>query len=174
MGWKTFKQHFGIAHHVCVDKDRVLIGSGYVSDLASIDRTTGVVMPNGIFPDFLEKHYPSVLAARPEDILQLLEAEDTFSAAITVFTFEDGKVVEKLCEATGWPNVTHDGRLMYNNTFSTEKVAIVAAARNNAEGRISLIKREIQKTEQQLADLRAELAKQEAELAALKSEYPSE
>lgn len=172
MGWKTFKEHFGITHIVRVAKGRVLIGTDYVSDLASIDVETGTVIINETFSGFLEERYPEVLAAKPAEILSLLEMEDTFTASIPVFTYERDKIVEKACEEPGWPNVTHDGLMMYENTFSTVKATAIRFARDSAEARIRSLSESIERTEQDLANQRASLAECKADLEALNLAYP--
>lgn len=173
MGWKALKEYFGITHIVQVAQDKVLIGSGYVSDIATIDSKTGEVATNMTFPGFLKEHYPALLAAKPADIVQLLESLDTFSASVPVFTYEGGKIIEKFCEEPGWPNVTHDGCVMYDNSYSTDKEKVVRFARRNAEAGIRLLTESILDAEKRLAAQRADLAECEADLAELNAAYPA-
>lgn len=167
MGWKKFKERFGIEHLVHVNQDRVFIGTAYVKDIASIDAKTGIVFINETFPRFLREHYPKVLEAKQTEILSLLKADDTFSASIPVFTYERSKIIEKACEEPGWPNVTHDGLLMYNNMFSTDRAVAIQLARNNAEARVQALLESIERTEQDLSNKRAILAECKADLEAL-------
>src|SRR5512141_1553082 len=98
MGWKSLKERFGITHHVQVNGNLIFIGSGYVHDLAAIDSLTGRVAGNSTFKSFLPENYPNLLAASSEEIKSLLKAPDTFSQSITVYTYDGGKIIEKLCE----------------------------------------------------------------------------
>lgn len=131
MGWKAFKDHFNIEHIVCIKNGKLIIGSDFVSDLVSIELSTGVVQANNTFPTFLQKHYPQLLDVESSEILILLNKEDTFSDSIKVFTYEDDVLLEKHCEKLGWPNITHDGELMYENTFSTDKYEIIKKIKRN-------------------------------------------
>lgn len=174
MGWKSLKEHFKIKHIVHVTADGVLIGSGYVSDIVTITPETGTVSVSRTFPSFLKESYPALLAAKPEEIRSLLSAADSFAADVTVFTYAGGKIIETLCEAPGWPNVTHDGCLMYDNRFSTSKEQVVRWARSNAKSGIALYQQAIDDTKRRLAEQEASLAECEAELAELDAAYPND
>jgi uncharacterized Zn finger protein (UPF0148 family) len=133
MGWKNIKEHFKIGHHIQLTKKGICIGSGYVHDLAVIDIATGKVKPNETFPRFLSENYPELVAANESEIIRLFNSPDTFTGSLTVYTYEGGEILEKQCEAYGYPNVTHDGCLMYENTFFREKAAAIEKAAENAE-----------------------------------------
>ena len=172
MGWKTLKEQFRIEHIVQVTEAGVCIGSGYVHDLATINPQTGRVSENNTFSRFLQEHCPALLAATPEQILQALAAKDVFSASITVYTYGDSGIVEKQCEATGWPNVTHDGWLMYDNRFSTDKRQVVQWAKRNAHHGVRYGREGVEEAEQELARRKAHLAEEEARQAHLDREFP--
>lgn len=56
--------------------------------------------------------------ADPTAAAALLAKPDTFAASIPVYTWDASyAIVSHQCEELGWPNVTHDGALMYRNTF---------------------------------------------------------
>ena len=172
MGVKSLKERFGISHIVQATKDGACIGSGYVSDLVTIDRVTGKMTENATFSGFLRQHYPALIEASPDEIVRLLSAQDEFAADIPVFTYEGAKIIEKRCEKPGWPNVTHDGDVMYDNTYSTDKQTVVRWAKRNAKAGISIIARSITDTEKRLAEQRDDLAKCENDLAELDASYP--
>lgn len=174
MGWKAFKERFGIKHIVHVTVDGVLIGSGYVSNIVRIDPRTGGITQNQTFSRFVEERYPALLEAKPAEILHLLEAEDCFSADLPTYTFEGGNIIEKRCEEAGWPNVTHDGCLMYDNRYFPDKSDAVRACRRDAEAGIRLLKQAIEDTEKKLAAQRQELSECEADLATLNAVYPDQ
>jgi hypothetical protein len=172
MGWKAFKEKFGIEHIVQVTTEGVCIGSPYVHDLAIVDPKTGEIRDNQVFPHFVRKTYPRLAEAAPAEIVKILEAPDTFASSIAVYTYGDGDVVEKLCEEPGWPNVTHDGHVMYENMFSTDQTEVVGWAKRNAAAGASRMRERIAEVEAELVDLKARLAGYEADQARLEASYP--
>ena len=47
----------------------------------------------------------------------LIDEPDTFARNLPVFTTENWAVKAEQCEEYGWPNTTHTGRIMYENTY---------------------------------------------------------
>lgn len=173
MGWKALKEAFGIdGHIVCVTEKGICIGSGYVHDLATIDAKTGRVIENSAFNNFLRQHYPSLNEASPEQVLALIQAEDTFNASIPVYTYLDGQIIEKHCEELGWPNVTHDGEPMYQNTYSPDRNKVIAWAKRNAALEIKGNQDHIKRLQEQLEEATQQLARAEANQAKLDNDYP--
>jgi hypothetical protein len=173
MGWKLLKETFGIKHHVQVSSEGVHIGSGYVSDLATINPKTGAIRENQTFSRFLSANYPGLLNAKPETLVNILNTPDTFLQSITVYTYDGGEIIEKQCETPEWPNVTHDGCMMYENTFSTDKAEVVKWAKRNASLAVHYTGESIERAESELASLRTRLAGFEAEKSKLDTEYPT-
>lgn len=173
MGWKTLKERFDIRHTVQITSAGICIGSSYVHDIGTIDPETGRITDRRTTPGFLRTRYPDLMNATPEEILDLLKTPDTFSRSVTVYTYEGGAIVEKQCEEPGWPNVTHDGIMMYDNTFSTNKEKVVEWAKRNAGYVIKALNANIASKEEELADLRRRLACHEADQAKLVADYPS-
>ena len=173
MGWKKLKDHFQIEHHVQIVDSQLLIGSSYVSELAAINMQTGRVKKNETFSRFLEENYPQLLDASTAEILSLIEEPDQFSESITVYTYEGSEITEKLCEATGWPNVTHDGYMMYDNTFSPDKDKVIGWAKRNADAAIDVISEQISDTEKKLIEKKQYLAERRAIRDKLELDHPS-
>lgn len=173
MGWKNLKQAFGITHNIEVTKEGICIGSGYVHNLAVVNPETGVVQENSTFGGFLREHYPALLAASPDEVLKAIQEPDEFTAHIPVFTYDGGTIIEKLCETPGWPNTTHDGHLMYENTYSVSKEQVVRWAKRNAAIAAKCTKEDIERREKELADARSRLAEYEKQCEQLESDYPS-
>lgn len=133
MGWKALKTHFQIERHTLeVDKGKIKIGSGYIPELIVIDMATGELKLSETFPEFMRETYPALGEATPAELLALIQQEDQFDDAIPVFTYKDAEIIEKRCEKLGYPNVTHDGEMMYENTFSTDREKIIASAVHDA------------------------------------------
>jgi hypothetical protein len=172
MGWKAVKEHYQINHIVHMRGHNLCIGSGYISDII-------VVSPSG---EILKRYewgsnddlgrYQREIEADPAKFRELLEASDTFTDSVTVYTYCDAEIQEKLCEAPGWPNVTHDGRLMYDNTFSTDKGKIVARAKEEAMLGVRFVNEKIERIEKDLNEARADRSDLEHQVARLAAEYP--
>lgn len=173
MGWKNIKDHYRIGHIVQIREGRFCIGSPYVPDLIRVT-FDGVVSWGNLGPsenDDLARYYAEMTCG-PGKLSKLIKAPDTFKKSVVVFTYEGGEIVEKQCENYGWPNVTHDGLLMYDNSFSAKKENVVRWAKRNAAAGVEL-------TVSRLAEIKEELAKMEgywavhvAEVAKLERDYP--
>lgn len=172
MGWKVFKDKFGIKHNIDSDGDFLLIGSGMVSNLVTVNVKTGKVAENSTFSGLILKNYPELQKASAQDILAALQQQDVFEKNIPIFSFDDNGIIEDLCEEPGYPNTTHQGRLIYENTFFLERNKAVASAMEELTLWISLQEREIVKTEEELLSRREKLAKSQADLVALENAYP--
>jgi hypothetical protein len=167
MSWKNVKEHYRIGHFVHC------IGSGYVSEIIVIEpdgRLSKRYDGRGGNEDLAR--YQQEMDADPVKLRELIAAPDTFTASIPVYTYEGGDVVEKQCEALGWPNVTHDGCMMYANTFSGDKAWIVAKAKENADIGIKWARERVEETEKKLIEARARLAEEEANRAKLEADFP--
>lgn len=169
MGWRKFKDHFQIEHYVRIQGECLLIGSAHVSDLATIELKSGKLQQNENFPRFLNEKYPKLLEVSSAEILELLNTEDQFCASIPVYTYDGAEIIEKFCEVFGWPNVTHDGDMMYENTFFTDKSKAVLRAKTNAQCGIENYSERITETEIKLAELKERLAEYQADLKKLEA-----
>ena len=158
MGFKTFKEHFGIKNHiVSVEEGFINIGSTYVSKLARINMETGEIIINDAFGAFLIDNYPEMIRSTNQDRLALIKKEDKFQHSIPVYTFVNGQIIEKKCEELGFPNVTHDGEIMYENTHFTDKATAIHYALEDLNYKIVNYKESI-------ADLEAKLAEKKSKI----------
>jgi len=154
MGWNAFKKHFGITHIVQIRERQLLIGSPYISDLVSINIDTGIIKkPEPYHDRFLRENYPNVSAAMPSEIKALLDAEDTFAESIPVYTYEGLRISTKYCEEVGYPNVTHDGALMFDNTFLMDIDDVVAWAKSERGYRLENLRESITERSKELDKL---------------------
>ena len=128
MGFKTIKQHYDIGYIVAIYNeekyggDCICIGSGFVHGLIAINIETGKVFySSSVTPG--ENSEIGQLAARikadeKNGVLRaLIDEPDTFARNLPVFTTENWAVKAEQCEEYGWPNTTHTGRIMYENTY---------------------------------------------------------
>lgn len=142
MGWKTVKELYKIGHTVHVVGDCIWIGSAYISKIIAIGPDGNVRSRGeqcGGIGDGDLLRYLTDFDRDPEALRLAVEAEDQFSASVTVYTYSGSEIIEKLCEVPGWPNVTHDGQIMYDNTHFTDRDKAVECAKRNASAAVSLI-----------------------------------
>lgn len=174
MGFKVFEDHFGVHNHIVTVRDGVLhIGSSYVSDLVGFNMETGEVLINDTFSGFLNQYYPNILNATNEERLALINAQDVFEQSIPVFTSNKGQIIEKACEQLGFPNVTHDGELMHQNTHYANKDDAIEYERENLYCRIECYEESIQEIETRLAEKKQQLAETQKMLQDFNKLYPS-
>lgn len=173
MGWKTLKEAYGINHTVCVTTMGICIGSGYVHDLVVVDPATGRIQENEAFGGFLSKHHPELANATTSEILSHIQAEDTFATSIPVYTFDGATIIEKRCEALGYPNTTHDGDLMYDNQYSADRSIVIGWAKRNAAHEEKYMAEAIARLQEQQAELQARLDKAREASRQLAAEHPS-
>jgi len=111
------------------------------------------------------------LKAPPEEIISLLEKQDTFTHSIAVYTYDGSNIIEKQCENPGWPNVTHDGLVMYDNTFSTNKEEVVSWAKRSAKLGVKCTLERIKDVEEKLRTLRVQLDEYKSDQLKLDAKY---
>lgn len=171
MGWKNVRDHYKIDHIVQVRDGRISIGSSFINDLILISLEGKLIHKEKGLHKSLQPLVDE-MEASPETLEKLVKSPDHFSASIPVYTYKGAEIIEKLCEEPGWPNVTHDGCLMYENTFSTDKQEVIEWAKNNARSGISGYTDFIARQEEDLQKSRDMLSKCQEELASLESNYP--
>lgn len=174
MGWKNLKNHYRISHIVQITEQGICIGSGYIHDLIVIGLDGDIKKRYG---DRLSSNadlarYQQEMDADPATLRALVQSPDTFSTGIHVYTYDGGAILEKQCETPLYPNVTHDGCLMYENTFSTDKDEVVEWAKRNCDAAIRCVNESIQRLEHELAAARTELTQHQANRSQLEGEYP--
>lgn len=168
MGWKLLKQYFEIKHIVQVDDGQIKIGSGYVSDLALIDMKTGKLTRKPGWERSLEE-YEALLNASPEEILALLNEPDQFERSLPVYIVSDAKVIEEQYEVFGYPNLTHSGRLMYENTTFLEREKADQYVLKSLGYRIKTWSERKEQLSNEIAAIEAEIALAKAAQAEIQS-----
>lgn len=136
MGWKNVKNAYQIEHFVSVIDGNICIGSPYISDLIKINPQGEIIKRADDRINEELKRYQKEMDADLDRLKSLVRSEDHFEKSILVFTYKGGEILEKHCEVEGWPNVTHDGMMMYKNSFSSDRSKIVKIARKNLDCRI--------------------------------------
>lgn len=172
MGYKTLKEHYRIGHAVCVTDEGICIGSAYIHNLIVVGLEGTIIKADDGRVNEDLKRYMAEMKADPDKLRAVVRAKDRFEAAIPVYTYSGGNIIEKQCEKPGWPNVTHDGDMMYENTYSTDKRKVVKWAKEKAKCGIELFHRRVEEIKGDLAEMEALLEKSKAELAKLNEDYP--
>jgi hypothetical protein len=161
MGWKRVKEYYRVHHIVHAVGDRILIGS--ITDPCIIEIGALGVVSSG--RHLLNSELARCFREMEEDgerLCELIAEQDEFARNLPVFCHVDGTIVEKFCEDHGFPNVTHDGRLMYEGLFFADRDGAVANARSEAQRAVASTRACIAVAEAELARLRIQLADREA------------
>lgn len=179
MGWKNVKEHYKIVHNVCVqvdkdlfgkDREVIAIGSGFISDLITIDLNSGVLLKR--YSDRSNAELNRYMAEMDADIGKLKDlilTPDTFGELKAVYTYSDAQIIEKKCEEYGWPNVTADGEMMYDNTFSKDRTEVAEWARRAANSRKEYAECHISRLRSEIAQKEIELQQAEKDIKLLES-----
>ena len=178
MGWKSVKKHYRIGHFVAVYPEKgICIGSPYIHDIlvVSLDgvltKTDEDNWGRSINSDI--DRYQREMQADPEQLARLVKQPDTFERSIPVYTYEGAEIVECACEEIGYPNVTHDGRMMFENTFSADRDQVVKWAARNARASLEGWSERVAECTRDLArvtERRDEAAQREAAFGAMEAE----
>lgn len=171
MGWKSVQEYYDIKHIVHVADGNICIGSGYILQLITINQD-GVVLKRDVSNRSLNA-YLEAMDADPAKLRELVQQQDHFETSIPVYTYHDGEIIEKFCEQPGWPYVTHDGEVMFNNQFTLDRNQAVAWAKRSAQSWKSCMERNIKDLEQKLQEEKDELLRANAAIAALNQAYPN-
>lgn len=163
MGWKNVKEHYRINHIVQVREDKgICIGSPYIHDLIVIGFDGSFIKKDdGRVNEDLRRYQTEMLANMPK-LKELVESPDTFEKSITIWTYDGGKIIEKQCEVPEWPNVTHDGEMIYENTFSVDRSKVIKWAKKNAELWLKRYVEVVQEAKQRVVELETEMAEAQA------------
>lgn len=135
MGWKKVKEHYDIVHIVQVSTKReygsvpcIFIGSPYIGDIIVIRMSDAVVLKR--YKDGRINEKLRALQIRLDKdsqngtLKRLIDEPDEFLKLLPVYCIDDYRhIVEMHCEAYGYPNVTTSGKLMYKNTFVSQRRA---------------------------------------------------
>ncbi|UXC93147.1 hypothetical protein EGM87_22900 [Sphingobium sp. RSMS] len=168
MGWKAVRDHYRIEHIVQVTSAGICIGSPYVHDIIVISIDRGEIIRRWGEPHRGElARYLEEMDADPFKLAELVAQPDTFERSIPVFTYEGGEIIEKQCEELGYPNVTHDGCIQYENTFSPDAGLVRVWAIDNAKAGIKWMTEAVHEAQRELAQKIDRLNQRQADLAKL-------
>lgn len=173
MGWKNVKEHYRIVHHVQITPEGLCIGSSFIHNIIVVGLDGKVLKRYDERANEELRRYQQEFDADPATLSRLIETPDTFTAGITVYTYDGGDILERQCELPGWPNVTHDGEMMYDNRFSPDKATVVAWAKRNADLGIENCEEAVADAQRRLAECAHRLDIEKANRAKLEADHPS-
>lgn len=168
MGWKSFKEHYRIGHDVQIVPGKGLcIGSAYVHDIIVVGFDGVITKVWSPRPGDELARYQEEISADSAKAKALIEQADTFDRALQVFTYEGADIIECACEELGWPNVTHDGRMMYENTFTPDRDQAVRWAIRSARSSIEAWTDQVDQRARDYSEARAHLTRRQNDLRTL-------
>lgn len=172
MGWKSVKEHYRIEHIVTVADGVINIGSPYIHNLIVIG-LDGLIKKRYMDRSNTDLvRYQNEMDTDPAKLHELVLQEDTFGELIKVYTYDDADIIEKHCEELGYPNVTIDGDLMYENTYSDDKNKIIAIAKRNMEAAVKWAQEHVKNSEESLQKAKTRLHENQCALEKLEADYP--
>lgn len=166
MGWKAVKDHYKINHHVVIENGNLLIGSSFISDIISVSLSQFMVTTTFKIPKELRSFIDNY---DTNEFKAVFGEKDHFSKSIPVWAFDGKEIVEMECEELGWPNVTHCGSMMYENTHFKSKEEAIEHAISDTEAGIRMSRRQITRLEEDLISERSSLESEESMLSKLKA-----
>jgi len=135
MGIKALKREFNIGHLVQRRAGKTIIGSPYVSELIAID-SEGVVSKSDIVSTGKEEIgqiNAALVACDKAKLLKILNEPEIPIDPKPVYTEASrGRVIKVYCEEYGWPNLTTEGVLMYDNCHYQKRSAALRHARRES------------------------------------------
>jgi hypothetical protein len=166
MGWKAVRDHYRITHIVQVTDAGLCIGSPYIHDLIVISLSGEILKADGWGNTDLAR-YATEMKADPKTLRDVVVAPDTFAISLPVFTYEGAEIIEKRCEAYGWPNITHDGHIMHKNTYSADRDLVVEWAKRSCLSRIEWTRELVSEKQADLTETQGRLDRYLADAHAL-------
>jgi len=172
MGWKSVREHYGIEHIVKIVDAELHIGSAYVGDLLRVTPQGGVTRNRAFDKRGEIGRYQDEIEADPARFAALFAQDDAFGETVPVYTYDDTGIVEKRAEEIGWPNVTTDGDLQYENRHFADRADAIAAAFADARAWKTRAAEHVVEAELELAKRQERSARANEVLEALEREYP--
>lgn len=171
MGWKKVKEHYNIGHIVQVTSKGICIGSAYVHNI--------IVIADGAprWDSALRSsnntdlaRYFSEMNADLTKLQELINAPDEFEESIPVYTYDGAEIIEKKCEELGWPNITHDGEIMHDNTFSDDRDTVLKWALENAKAGVEIFSEQVTRIQGELQERKDRLRVSQYNVASLEKQ----
>lgn len=171
MGWKSVRDHYRIDHIVHMDDGDLMVGAGYLPRMIKVTPDGRVHIAYDMRRGDLGR-IAAEMKEDPETLLALMAATDTFETSIPVYTWSGADILLRHCEKVEWPNVTHDGDIMYNNRYSEDRDEVVQWARESAQACVEGYARMVDEARAQLEDRERDLARAQEIARRMAAEHP--
>jgi len=171
MGHKLVKEHFKIGHNVHMEGGILHIGSNFISNILSFSPQGELVAnPHGKHHGEL-KRYCDDITSNKQVFIELLKKADPNTYNIPVFWLsrEDNSIMEGKCEVFGYPNTTHCGAIMYENTHYLTKKEATQNGIKEVQAGINIDCHNIARAEKELTTIRERVATSKENLKTLKA-----
>jgi len=148
MGLKKLKEKYKIEHLVQRTDKGICIGSSLYHDIIILnaDGTFAKMYKNRKYNDGwntnqdLVRYQEEMIPDSESGLLeQIINSPDDYCSLLPVFTIHDGELIETFCEQYGYPNLTVDGELMYENTFFQNKDEAIKYGIDECNGWIKML-----------------------------------
>ncbi len=90
-------------------------------------------------------------------IKDIIEGQDEIENPITVYTFEDGKLIETFTDKLEWPNTTINGDIMYENTYFKDKKEAIEYGIKECRHYVKMFNEQISDWEEKLKERKDKL-----------------
>jgi len=143
MGWKAVKEKYKIGHVVAVYQgEGICIGSSYVHNLITINFDGKITRVSSLWSN----SDPYITQLRVDEatgeLKRLVQMPDEFGEVFPVYTYKNGRIFKKWCETYGWPHVTTDGFVMYENTYFKNRDKAIKACKEDSKAGLKMYYRD--------------------------------
>jgi hypothetical protein len=140
----------------------IAVGSPYVHNLISVDKKTMNIkyaldtfgegrksIQNDLLVSIWDKLHDLVESG---EIIDIINGADEIVKPLLVYCIKDDELVESITDEYGWPNVTSDGELMYENTHYKTKGEAIAHGIKNITSQLEYIDESISEATNRLKE----------------------
>jgi uncharacterized coiled-coil protein SlyX len=173
-----------ISYIYAIYGDKLCIGSEYCHNLINVDINTLEVkyqldafrhgrasLRNDDLIFIWDKLHELIASGEIHDIIN---GKDTIENPLPVFIADNGVIIESITDTYDWPNVTEDGRLLYDNTsFQTRRQAVEYAIKDQTIG-LKALNRILKEREKEYEDAKTFIKEMQERLKNLKKESESD
>lgn len=161
MGIKRLKEKYKIEHLVQKTEKGICIGSPYYHDIIVLNNEGKFVTmyKNRNYNDGwstnedLKRYQEEMIIDSENGVLkQIIDEKDDFNNLQPIFTIHDGKLIETFCEKYGYPNLTIEGEMMYENTFFKNKEEAIKYGLNECNGWIEMLEKRIEELKSDISE----------------------
>lgn len=174
---RALQKHLSTERTVHATDTHICVASGCIPDLISLNKATlklKYAMDTfhegraGLKSDELRTIWDALQAlVETGDIHNYLNGDDEITAPIPVFYENNGVIVEAITDFIGWPNITNEGILMYENTFFSTREGAIERTKITLASYIERLKDNIRRGEDELSQNKATLIEHESYLRLL-------